>query len=100
MSVRSHPWLDVATTAVVIVLALVWTALALVVGVVAYLLGTRTFTFDAELWLANALLAVTFPFLAFYGDYFQLWPFAKPPAADADAESGTDPQDQLTDAAP
>ena len=34
-------------------------------------------TFDAELWLANALLAVTFPFLAFYGDYFQLWPLAE-----------------------
>lgn len=33
-------------------------------------------SFDAELWLANALLAVTFPFLAFYGDFFQLWPLA------------------------
>jgi hypothetical protein len=136
------------------VLGLVWTALVLLVGVAAYLLGTRTFamtppdflvtvpvpfifgsvvllnmlqgsvfagrsqpvkgvlsaagaavvgtvlavlfrmvmplvtgdlpsgpaTFDAELWLANALLAVTFPFLAFYGDYFQLWPLAEPPA--------------------
>ncbi len=153
------------------VLGLVWTALVLVVGVVAYLLGTRTFgmtppdflvtvpipfifgsvvllnmmqnslfagraqpvkgvlsavsamvvgtvlallyrlvmplvtgdlpsgpaTFDAELWLANALLAVTFPFLAFYGDYFQLWPFAKPPAAQA--ESGSDSSDHLAGAA-
>lgn len=34
-------------------------------------------TFGAELWLANALLAVTFPFLAFYGDFFQLWPLAR-----------------------
>ncbi len=32
---------------------------------------------EAELWLANALLAVTFPFLAFYGDFFQLWPLAQ-----------------------
>ena len=47
-------------------------------------------TFDAELWLANALLAVTFPFLAFYGDYFQLWPFAEPPAQEAVADDGTD----------
>jgi hypothetical protein len=39
-------------------------------------------TFDAELWLANALLAVTFPFLAFYGDYFQLWPLAGSPEPD------------------
>jgi hypothetical protein len=146
------------------VLGVVWTALVVVVGLVAHLLGTRTFamappdflvtvpipfifgsvvllnmlqhslfagrsqpvkgvlsavgamvvgtllallyralmplvtgdlpsgpaTFDAELWLANALLAVTFPFLAFYGDYFQLWPFAKGPAAEAVADSGTD----------
>ena len=146
------------------VLGVVWTALVVVVGLVAYLLGTRTFgmtppdflvtvpipfifgsvvllnmlqnsvfagrsqpvkgvlsavsamvvgtllallyravmplvtgdlpsgpaTFDAELWLANALLAVTFPFLAFYGDYFQLWPFAKPPAPEAVADDGTD----------
>lgn len=34
-------------------------------------------TFDAELWLANALLAVTFPFLAFHGDFFQLWPLVR-----------------------
>ena len=51
-------------------------------------------TFDAELWLANALLAVTFPFLAFYGDYFQLWPFAKAPEPEADAGS----QERLADA--
>jgi hypothetical protein len=47
-------------------------------------------TFDAELWLANALLAVTFPFLAFYGDYFQLWPIARPPAPEAVTDTGTD----------
>lgn len=33
--------------------------------------------FAAEVWLANSLLAVTFPFLAFLGDFFQLWPFAR-----------------------
>lgn len=32
--------------------------------------------FAAELWLANALLAVTFPLLAFFGDFFGLWPLA------------------------
>ena len=34
---------------------------------------------DAEVWLADALLAVTFPFLAFSTDYFQLWPLAARP---------------------
>lgn len=32
--------------------------------------------FTAELWVANSLLAVTFPFLAFFGDFFGLWPLA------------------------
>lgn len=32
--------------------------------------------FAAELWLANSLLAVTFPFLAMYGDFFGLWPLS------------------------
>ena len=49
-------------------------------------------TFDAELWLANALLAVTFPFLAFYGDYFQLWPLAKPPAPESEPVEDRDPE--------
>lgn len=31
-------------------------------------------TFDGQIWLASALLAVTFPFLAFHADYFGLWP--------------------------
>jgi hypothetical protein len=55
--------------------------------------------FDAELWLANALLAVTFPAMAWAGDFFGLWPLAArepapavegrpvPVAADADQAS-------------
>ncbi|GAA1679923.1 hypothetical protein GCM10009830_28710 [Glycomyces endophyticus] len=30
--------------------------------------------YDLEVWLASALLAVTFPLLAFHADFFQLWP--------------------------
>lgn len=30
-----------------------------------------------EVWLANALLSVTFPFLIFYAVYFNYWPLAK-----------------------
>lgn len=41
--------------------------------------------FTAELWLANALLGVTFPLLAVHGDYFEFWPFARPPEP-ADAQ--------------
>lgn len=32
--------------------------------------------YDYEVWVASALLAVTFPFLAYYADLFQMWPFA------------------------
>ncbi|WP_112133369.1 hypothetical protein [Glycomyces dulcitolivorans] len=31
-------------------------------------------TYDLEVWLASALLAVTFPLLAFHADFFTLWP--------------------------
>ena len=34
--------------------------------------------YDAEVWLASALLSVTFPFLIFYAEFFQLWPLKKP----------------------
>ena len=36
--------------------------------------------FDGEVWLASALLGVTFPFLAYYADFFGLWPLR--PVAD------------------
>jgi hypothetical protein len=32
---------------------------------------------DFERWLASALLAVTFPFLIFYAEFFQFWPLNK-----------------------
>lgn len=44
---------------------------------------------DQHLWLASALLAVTFPLMAMHHDLFQLWPFAEP----GDAATGEDGQD-------
>jgi hypothetical protein len=46
-------------------------------------------TFAAEVWLANSLLAMTFPLLAIYGDFFQLWPFAGKPTKAQAEESAT-----------
>jgi hypothetical protein len=34
-------------------------------------------TYDLEIWLASALLAVTFPFLIFFAEFFKFWPLAK-----------------------
>lgn len=31
-------------------------------------------TYDFEIWLASALLSVTFPFLIFYAEFFKFWP--------------------------
>ena len=33
--------------------------------------------YEFEIWLASALLSVTFPFLIFYAEYFQFWPLQK-----------------------
>jgi hypothetical protein len=34
-------------------------------------------TYDFEIWLASALLSVTFPFLIFYAEFFQFWPLKR-----------------------
>ena len=34
-----------------------------------------------QVWTANAMLSVTFPFLVFYAAYFNFWPMAKPAPA-------------------
>jgi hypothetical protein len=33
--------------------------------------------YDAEIWIASALLSVTFPFLVFYSEFFDFWPLKK-----------------------
>ena len=40
--------------------------------------------FQGEVWLASALLSVTFPFLVFHADFFGMWPFRNPQAETAD----------------
>jgi hypothetical protein len=38
--------------------------------------------YEYELWLVNALLSVTFPFLIFYAAYFNYWPLVPASAAE------------------
>jgi hypothetical protein len=33
--------------------------------------------YDFEIWLASALLSITFPFLVFHAEFFKLWPLKK-----------------------
>ena len=37
--------------------------------------------YDLEVWLANALLSVTFPFLIYYAVFFGYWPLTKSAAS-------------------
>jgi len=39
--------------------------------------------YDHEIWLASALLSVTFPFLVAYADFFQMWPLQRAKAEKA-----------------
>jgi hypothetical protein len=34
-------------------------------------------SYDFEIWLASALLSVTFPFLIFYAEFFKFWPLRR-----------------------
>jgi len=46
-------------------------------GVVTGALHSGPPTYDMEIWLASALLAVTFPLLIFFAEFFKFWPLAK-----------------------
>lgn len=61
----------VASAVIGIILARIYEALApLVSGKV----NPGPPSYDFEIWLASALLAVTFPFLIFYAEFFKMWP--------------------------
>jgi hypothetical protein len=61
--------------------AVVGTVLAELYGalapVVTGVLASGAPAYEYEIWLASALLSVTFPFLAFCADFFQMWPLRK-----------------------
>lgn len=68
----------------VIAVVIVGTVLSLLYGALAPAVTGRLNagppTYDFEIWLASALLSVTFPFLIFYAEFFKFWPLAESPA--------------------
>ena len=60
-----------------VVLAHLYTALT---PLVSGTLASGPPAYDLEVWLANALLSVTFPFLIYYAVFFSYWPLTKPAA--------------------
>jgi hypothetical protein len=65
-----------ATTAAVVGFAL-YIVYCLVAPFVSGMLTPGPPGYDYEVWIANALLSVTFPFLIFLAAYFAYWPLAK-----------------------
>jgi hypothetical protein len=45
--------------------------------------------YKAEIWLASALLSVTFPFLVAYADFFTMWPLQRAKAEQAMETAGS-----------
>lgn len=61
----------IASAAIGVILARIYEALApILTGKV----NPGPPSYDFEIWLASALLAVTFPFLIFYAEFFKMWP--------------------------
>jgi hypothetical protein len=73
----------VAALVIGMVLAQIYGALAPVIAGLPLPAGAPGYEY--ELWLVNALLSVTFPFLIFYAAYFAFWPFAPAPSVQGDA---------------
>ena len=46
-------------------------------GVVTGALSSGPPAYQSEIWLASALLSVTFPFLIFYAEFFEFWPLKR-----------------------
>jgi hypothetical protein len=77
-----------AVTAMVLGVALAWVFGALA-PVITGPVASGAPGYEYEIWLANALLSVTFPFLIFYAAFFGYWPLAAAPAPDAPATPQT-----------
>jgi hypothetical protein len=75
---RAQPAKGVLNVVAVIVIGqvLAW-MYGLLAPVVTGTLAEGPPTYDFEIWLASALLSVTFPFLIFYAEYFQFWPLER-----------------------
>ena len=74
----TQPVKGIVSTAVAAAIgALLAMAYGLLAPVVTGVLRPGPPSYDFEIWLASALLGVTFPFLIFHAEFFKLWPLKK-----------------------
>lgn len=75
-----QPWRGLVLNAVALLLAAVLLKLYEALALAAFALGSGAPTYPLELWLASAMLSVTFPLMVVVGSYFQFWPLSRPGA--------------------
>lgn len=87
----AQPWRGIVLSAVAILLAAGLLYLYERVAVARFALPSGAPAYDLELWLASSMLAVTFPALVIFANYFQFWPLAsREPAAAEAGERGAE----------
>ncbi len=74
-----QPWRGLVLNGVAVGLAVVMLYLYETVALGHFALASGGPTYPLELWLASAMLAVTFPLMVVMGSYFQFWPLNKGP---------------------
>jgi hypothetical protein len=67
----------VSTLAAAVLGSLLAMAYGLLAPIVTGVLRPGPPSYDFEIWLASALLGVTFPCLIFQAEFFKLWPYKK-----------------------
>lgn len=75
--------------AVVVVGGMLFELYAVLSGSVTGVLKPGPPTYDFELWIASALLGVTFPLLIFHAVFFDLWPLKREVAAELEMSDAT-----------
>jgi hypothetical protein len=78
-----QPLKGIANTIAIVIVGVVLSKLyGLLAPTVTGTLNSGPPAYDFEIWLASALLSVTFPFLIFYAEFFKYWPLATAPRAE------------------
>ncbi len=72
-----QPWRGLALNGLAIMLAALMLPLYETLALARFALASGGPAYHLELWLASAMLAVTFPLMVVVGSYFQFWPVSR-----------------------
>lgn len=72
-----QPWRGLVLNAVALLLAVALLKLYEALALGAFALASGAPAYPLELWLASAMLSVTFPLMVVVGSYFQFWPLSR-----------------------